>query len=97
MEEEIWTTQGISQQIDANRLKDQLKEKYDFAIKSHTHLWQAIAMYSISDNALKNLNKEALHLDVENMMGLPMIGCFVCEQPFNSKMIYGRCPGEPKT
>lgn len=34
-------------------------------------------------------------LDLDTMMGPPMIGCFVCEEPYSAAARRSRCAGEP--
>lgn len=93
----VWGT-GIEQSTDG-RL-DRFDQELVYAIKSETHLWAAVITHKISEAALDALAAGSvdgpLHLDVESMLNIPLIGCLVCEEPFSARLRRRKCPGEPK-
>lgn len=95
MTEANWHSLGDKQRIDPGMQKNRLDREYNYAKRSHTHLWQAIITHKLSVQALENMETESLILDAESMMGLPLIGCFVCEQPYSRELLRRKCPGEP--
>lgn len=50
----------------------------------------------LSDQAVQNMAREPINLDLENMLTDPAIGCFICEQEYEPRMRMRKCPGEPK-
>jgi len=75
-------------------------ERFDrsvsYAVKAQEHLWVAIASYALSDATVKGIaTGEPASLDVENLAGV-QIGCYVCEQALDRRLVGRRCPGEPR-
>ena len=60
--------------------------------KRNEHVWIATAVYRLSDKEM--LGKEQIHMDMENL-AFTVFGCFVCEQAFETRLLYRDCPGEP--
>lgn len=90
---------GVKQLIEGEQLKkvdEKYEREYDYAVKSQTHLWVATTVYMLSDEAVSTMGEGPVLLDIENLLMVPLIGCFVCEEPFDSKLIHRRCKGEPR-
>lgn len=70
-----------------------------YAIKAREHLWIAVASYMLADATAKGLatGEPGLSpsLDVENLAGVE-VGCYVCEQALDRRLVGRRCPGEPR-
>lgn len=62
--------------------------RLELARKGGDHLWVAIAYYTIDPTA------QPFHLDLENLAGPPMIGCFRCEVAFEPRQLRRRCKGD---
>lgn len=92
---------GMKQDVPSDRVEKAMVKflkDLDYAEKSQTHLWTAIAHYSLSDEAAKRIvndPSEQVILDTENLGGVN-IGCFVCEEPLDARLVGKRCQGEPK-
>jgi hypothetical protein len=56
------------------------------------HLWVMFAIYRVNPAAW---NGEDVLLDEENLATAGQIGCYVCEQPYEKRLTYRRCPGRP--
>jgi len=73
--------------------------KISYATKAQEHLWIAIASYALSEATVKGIatNEPGLtpSLDLENLAGV-QIGCYVCEQALDRRLVGRRCPGEPR-
>lgn len=66
--------------------------------KSQTHMWTSLVQYLHSEEAIKAAfgdNPELLHMDRENLIG-HHIGCYICEEPANKRIITRACKGQPK-
>jgi len=61
--------------------------------KGKEHIWIATAVYRLGDKELSS--DKTFHMDMENLV-MTMFGCFVCEQPFQKRLVYRDCPGEPE-
>lgn len=55
------------------------------------HVWIAAAIYRLSPDRLRD---SELNLDRENLATVE-VGCWVCEQPYEDRLSYRKCPGEP--
>jgi len=92
---------GIQQEANEGRqqhAKDRLERAEAYALKSQTHLWVVLVAYQATDailDAQEGIQGEGLPLlDLDNMLGQPSIGCYVCEQPYDSRQRFRKCPGE---
>lgn len=61
------------------------------------HVWVAMAVFRMDG---KGLAEAALRdgqpvLDRENLATIE-VGCYICEQQFEPRLVHRRCPGEPK-
>lgn len=92
------SSESITQHITPGQMDDdRFEREMAFARKSHTHLWGAVVPYKISEAALSEMTKgEPVHLDRENMLSYPLVGCLVCEEPFTPALRRRRCPGDPR-
>lgn len=77
------------------KLSEKSAREYQWALKAKAHLFVATVAYKVSDTALDTMSDAPLLLDTENLMTTPALGCFVCEQTYDSRMRYRKCPGEP--
>ena len=92
-------TPGVKQfasQETLGKIEEKFKQLYDYAIKSETHLWIATGAYHLSDETLRNMENNPLLLDLENLLMEPQIGCYVCEEPFQMRLLTRKCKGEPR-
>lgn len=86
-----WITTGQKEEVTSEHQIKSEKE-LDRELAEHQrqrkHYWIALVTFKVnpplSDGAL---------LDHENICGIPMVGCYICEQPW-SKNSPRRCPGE---
>jgi hypothetical protein len=81
----IW---GTGMFFDALTAKDRVP---DYDPVKQQHLWVAIITYEVTP---AKWEREQVHLDMENMLMPPSIGCFYCEEPYQKRLLYRRCPGE---
>lgn len=58
------------------------------------HVWTAMAVYRMSAETLRDASGGQLNLDRENLATIE-IGCFVCEQAYEERLGYRKCPGDP--
>jgi hypothetical protein len=87
----------VSQFIDEERQKrnqQRSRELYDYATKSKTHMWNVITQHSISVETLKNMSTEPPSLDAETLLDIT-IGCYICEEAYDPRLLHRACPGEP--
>lgn len=67
-----------------------LEEKVLQALRLREHLWTATAMWLVSDP-----EKEGqVLLDRESLLVAPVIGCYVCEEPYSRRTMQRRCSGK---
>lgn len=73
---------------------------YDYAVKSHTHMWLVIVQHHASEKLLDSIDNPETEglplLDVDTMLGPPALVCYVCETPYDRQARRRKCPGEPK-
>lgn len=91
-----WFGLGNQQRLDPGMVNDRLDSEIEYAVKSKTHLWHSISVHKMSVTALEQMATEPLILDSENLLTLPMLGCYVCETPYERRLLHRKCPGEPK-
>jgi hypothetical protein len=59
------------------------------------HVWIATVAYRLSPETCRAAeNGDQLNLDKENLAVIE-VGCFVCEQPWSTRLSYRKCTGEP--
>ena len=56
------------------------------------HVWAVVAVFRVSAETLRS--GEHAHLDAESLAQTTVV-CFVCEQPYEERLTYRKCPGEP--
>lgn len=59
------------------------------AVRRREHYWLAFVTYRVVPPM-----REGAMLDAENLRGIPVLGCFICEEPWSDDAPR-RCPGEP--
>lgn len=74
---------------------DLFTAELNYARKSHTHLFVATAAYVLSEETLRDMETSPPLFDLENLRQV-LIGCFVCEEPYDKRMLKRKCSGEPK-
>ena len=78
----------ISPEMQQDRI-EQFAVAYEKALVARTHLWIAMVAYHLADPS------NASRLDIDQLIGPPNVGCFVCEMPYTGKA-GGICSGEPR-
>lgn len=63
--------------------------------KSKAHYWIVSVAYHIANPKRFMTAPEPLHLDGENRVALTPIICLHCETPWDSRLDYRDCPGDP--
>lgn len=90
------TPTGQVHQVTADR-HERARAKFDEALRVATlggdHLWTALATFLVDPVAAAQGGGG--FLDTENLGGV-YLGCYVCEQPFDQRLLTRRCPGEPR-
>lgn len=94
---------GEHQEVTGHR-QEQAERKLDaareYAIKSNTHMWGVYVMHHATDQLLDvydGRSGDALPmLDADTLLMRPVLGCFVCEEPYTPRDRRRRCPGEPR-
>lgn len=89
----VWTTGQEYEWRAHGNAKKRLDSDLAYAIKSESHYWIALAMYHLTDDSLKNLKTEQVHMDMENLMEVNM-GCYLCEEPYSDRVSKRRCKGQ---
>lgn len=96
---------GVLQEVNPTRqqhARETGDAAYEYAVKSHTHLWTVIVQHRATDAILDSHdgtttdNDSLPILDADTMTGPPSIGCFVCEQGYEPRLRRRKCPGEPR-
>jgi hypothetical protein len=75
-------------------LDERLAREEAYSRSSHQHLWIAVTMFRV--NGEKVFAQEAPTFDSETMLGIPQVGCYICEQPLSAEIVKRRCPGDPQ-
>ena len=93
---EIYST-GVKQFHARPPAWEKMDKEIEYAVKAGEHLWTAIVTYLSSKQALRDNyeNNQPLNMDSENLLQVH-VGCFICEEPFEPKMLDRRCKGQPK-
>lgn len=90
---------GVHLEATADRqlsAQTRLRARYTESIRTHTHLWNVVVQHFISDEALRGIEHgDAPLLDLETLAGVPAIGCYICEQLYEPRLLRSRCRGEP--
>jgi hypothetical protein len=84
---------GIKQEIDRGHYRAELLTPE----RPGEHVWLALAQFRVSAETLRARESDGgapFNLDRENLAGI-VIGCYVCEQPYSTRIGYRACPGEP--
>lgn len=71
---------------------DRLDREVAYAIKAGRHYPVAIATYRIADVSRLQDPDGSIDLDRESLIGV-VVGCHICEQPYNPRMIHNACKG----
>lgn len=65
-----------------------------YAMKSQQHLWIVSAMFVVHKEVLRAGGGESTLLDPETVRQIGA-GCFICEEPFDPRLLDRKCPGDP--
>lgn len=61
------------------------------------HLWTMATCFRISEDTVRQIaegkNPGEVHLDNENLMFAPELGCFKCEEPYSRCLFHRKCTG----
>lgn len=97
-----WTSTGAQQEATPHRQRvgfDRHLALYEQALANRTHMWHVLVQHTASPRFLDAVDGNQLDgpglLDVDTLLGPPMVGCFVCEQSYSPQLRRTRCPGEP--
>lgn len=74
------------QALSGTRLDDTVKR----ALRLREHLWVASALWAVADPA----SVDPVLLDKESLLAGPLIGCFICENPYTERLARRRCSGQ---
>jgi hypothetical protein len=89
------TGTGIHQHVSAERIKSKT-ERFDEAVRvagiSGDHVWVALVSHHVHNP--EEFVKSA-HLDSESVVSVGL-GCYVCEELFQPRLLRRRCPGQPR-
>lgn len=84
---------NVTQFVSAERLF-KMRGRFDDAearaLRSGEHLWVAVVSYFVTPPI-----RDGQLLDVENMAIEPAVGCYLCEQPFTTRLASRRCKAKP--
>lgn len=96
-----WTGLGNHQEVTPARQTHaltQFNQDEEFAKKAHVHLWVVMLTHRASDTMLdsfvSNDPGDLPLLDADTLAMPPATICWICTQPFDSRMRLRRCPGE---
>lgn len=66
-----------------------------YAIKAETHLWIVVMTHQASDNFLDAIDTDSGDgiLDLDTLLMRPMVGCLICETPYQPLLRRRKCPG----
>lgn len=76
---------------DLHRIAGRMNQADAAARRDRTHLWIATVAYTVADPTSPTIN-----LDHENLGSPPVLGCWVCEEPYQAGMERTACTGEPR-
>lgn len=101
MSEREWVGLGDQQEVGGHRLdqaEQRMEAAYAYAVKSETHLWFITMAHQATDQTLDVFDgKDGTPLlDTDTLLMRPTAGCYVCEQPYDSRARRRKCPGEPR-
>ena len=81
---------SIKYEIHTSKPKPELLEQ----AREGEHVWIAAAAFRLSEDSLKD-STGRIHMDKENLASIA-VGCLICEQQFEQRLFFRKCPGEPK-
>lgn len=86
----VMSSEGFGQVLDGTSLQRRYQGPDLDSIPAGQHLWVMAVCYGVDPT------KEGQHtLDLENLVQVGGIGCFICEQPYTKALYVTPCPGEP--
>ncbi len=100
--ENEWVGLGDSVEVTASRQVSADKEfqkRYEYAIKSESHLWVVTLCHYAGDSVLNALYDDSYDtpiLDSESLAMRPCVACYICEEVYERRLWHRRCKGEPK-
>lgn len=81
-----------------DQASDRLASLYTTAVKSETHLWLVILTHVASPTMLDSADGEPVKaglLDLDTMVGVPAVACYVCETGYEPRLRRRKCAGDP--
>jgi hypothetical protein len=75
----------------------ELERLAEYHQRARTHLWLVLLTHKATDAMLDGYDDPADMpiLDVDSMVGLPALVCYICETAYQPRLRHRRCPGEP--
>lgn len=76
----------------------------DYALKARSHLWAVMSMYKLTDAEVRamaesadagELRRDAVPTSSPDRILSVTVGCYICEQQLDRRLIFRTCPGEP--
>lgn len=95
---------GVQQEMTPSRFahaNQRLEDLYRYHVQAQTHLWGVIVQFKAPDGMLdmqdgKTPSPDSTPaLDLDNVIGQPVIACYVCEVAYDPRLRRRRCPGDP--
>jgi len=87
------TGQGIRQRqtaADTAAREERFMEELRLARLGDDHLWIAVFGYRVP----MPMPAEDVMFDIENLRTGPIVGCYICEQPYSDRRANRACQGE---
>jgi hypothetical protein len=61
------------------------------------HLWSLMTAFQVSEETVRLMAQGQdpgdIHMDTENLMMAPELGCYKCEQPYSRYLFHRKCTG----
>jgi len=90
------TGTGVTVAVDGDRIQrasNRFNEQLRVARLAGEHVWVATVAHRVDDPTAAVAGQ--LHLDAESIV-YAGVGCFICETPYEPRMLTRRCKGEPR-
>lgn len=77
--------------------QEELDRLYEYHVAAQTHLWLVVLTHRATDAILDGYEDPAdvPILDVDSLIGQPVVACYVCEVAYEPRLRRRRCPGDP--
>lgn len=91
---------GMTQEATPHRqehAQDELTALAVYHQKAATHLWLVVLTHRATDTMLDGFDDPADMpiLDVDSMLGRPVLACYLCEVAYEPRLRHRKCPGDP--